>query len=437
MEKNNFLTILIILLVFLLSITITVSAFQVKLNDRGRDVIEVQKYLEVLGYDVSTDGIFGKGTEDAVKDFQESNDLEADGIVGGKTHEILEKMISEKVSYELYVVDNGDTLSGIAGSREVTVDEIMDFNNLSSRKLKPGQDLKIPREDIITAESDSENQDEKSDKKSEEEKAQIYYTVRQGDTLSTIAARRNLPVEAIMDENNLDSEVIKAGQEIVLPIMDFKEDNNNANKEKDKSNSAAQTEKDENNTESSSEQTVHEVQRGEALSKIARMYGTDIDTIRENNNLNGDKIFAGDELIIKNQKRGPFSLGRDSLNWPVNGRVTSGFGWRTHPVKKTRLFHNGIDIAVPNGTEIKAAASGEVVHSGWMNGFGYTVIIDHGRGVETLYGHNSKVTVSKGTTVNKGQQIALSGNTGLSTGPHLHFGVLRNEEPLNPRDYLP
>ncbi|MFP4199573.1 MAG: peptidoglycan-binding domain-containing protein, partial [Halanaerobium sp.] len=69
MEKNNFLTILIILLVFLLSITITVSAFQVKLNDRGRDVIEVQKYLEVLGYDVSTDGIFGKGTEDAVKDF--------------------------------------------------------------------------------------------------------------------------------------------------------------------------------------------------------------------------------------------------------------------------------------------------------------------------------------------------------------------------------
>ncbi|MFW5809705.1 MAG: LysM peptidoglycan-binding domain-containing protein [Halanaerobium sp.] len=434
MEKNNFLTILIILLVFLLSITITVSAFQVKLNDRGRDVIEVQKYLEVLGYDVSTDGIFGKGTEDAVKDFQESNDLEADGIVGGKTHEILEKMISEKVSYELYVVDNGDTLSGIAGSREVTVDEIMDFNNLSSRKLKPGQDLKIPREDIITAESESGNQDEKSDKKSEEENAQIYYTVRQGDTLSTIAARRNLPVEAIMDENNLDSEVIKAGQEIVLPIKDFKE-KNKSNSENNKEENTGGSKKSRDN-ESSSKEIVHEVQQGDALSKIARMYGTDTETIRENNNLNGDRIFAGDELVINDYERGPFSLSKNSLNWPVNGRVSSGFGWRTHPVKKTRLFHNGIDIAVPNGTAVRAAASGEVVHSGWMNGFGYTVIIEHGRGVETLYAHNSRTTVSKGSTVNKGQKIALSGNTGLSTGPHLHFGVLRNEEPLNPRDYL-
>ena len=72
-----------------------------------------------------------------------------------------------------------------------------------------------------------------------------------------------------------------------------------------------------------------------------------------------------------------------------------------------------------------------------MNGFGYTVIIDHGRGVETLYAHNSRVNAVKGSMVNKGQQVAVSGNTGLSTGPHLHFGVLRNEEPLNPRNYLP
>ena len=420
MEKNNYLTTLIILLVFLLSITITVSAFQVRLNDRGRDVIEVQKYLETLGYNVSTDGIFGKSTEDAVKDFQKSNKLQVDGIVGGRTLELLKGMISEKVSYELYVVDNGDTLSGIAGSRDVTVEEIMEFNNLSSVKIKPGQDLKIPRDKIITA--GAQNQENNN---SNTKKTKIYYTVRRGDTLSTIAARRNLPVEEIMNANNLNSDFIKAGQELVLPIVDFKE----------AKAADAETRKEKNN--SSSDQIVHQVQRGDALSTIARMYGTDIDTIRRNNNLSGDRIFAGDELIITDYERGPFSLSRNSLIWPVNGRISSSFGWRTHPIKKTRLFHNGLDLAVPTGTAVKAAASGEVVHSGWMNGFGYTVIIDHGRGVETLYAHNSRVTVSKGSMVNKGQQVAVSGNTGLSTGPHLHFGVLRNEKPLNPRNYLP
>jgi murein DD-endopeptidase MepM/ murein hydrolase activator NlpD len=423
MEKNTYLTTLIFLLVFLLSITITASAFQVKLNDRGRDVIEVQKYLETLGYNVSTDGIFGRTTEVAVESFQESNNLQVDGIVGGRTLELLKKMISEKVSYELYVVDNGDTLSGIAGSRDVTVEVIMEFNNMSSSKLKPGQDLKIPRDKIITAEAKTEAKN--TEKKSEAKRAQIYYTVRRGDTLSTIAARRNLPVEEIMDANNLNSDFIKEGQELVLPIVDFEKSDSSKSEAKAKRN------------ESSSEQIVHKVQRGDALSTIARMYGTDIDTIRQNNNLNGDRIFAGDELIITDYERGPFSLSRNSLIWPVSGRITSNFGWRTHPIKKTRLFHNGLDIAVPTGTTVKAAASGEVVHSGWMNGFGYTVIIDHGRGVETLYAHNSRVTVSRGTMVNKGQQVALSGNTGLSTGPHLHFGVLRNEEPLNPRNFLP
>lgn len=427
MEKNNFLTTLIILLVFLLSITITVSALQVRLNDRGRDVIEVQKYLETLGYNVSTDGIFGKSTEDEVKKFQKSNNLQIDGIVGGRTLKLLKKMISEKVSYEFYVVDNGDTLSGIAGSRDVTVGEIMEFNNMSSVKIKPGQDLKIPRDKILAANPQSQEKNSNNNN-TETKKEQIYYKVRRGDTLSGIAARRNLPVEEIMNANNLNSDFIKAGQELVLPIVNFKES---------KANKDSKTKAEKNNFSSEQEKIMYKVQRGDALSTIARMYGTDVETIRRNNNLSGDRIFAGDELIITNYERQPFSLGRNSFIWPVNGRVTSGFGWRTHPIKKTRLFHNGLDIAVPAGTAVRAAASGEVVHSGWMNGFGYTVIIDHGRGVETLYAHNSRVTVAKGSMVNKGQQVAVSGNTGLSTGPHLHFGVLRNEEPLNPRNYLP
>ena len=425
MEKNYFFATLIILLVFILSITITASAFQVKLNDRGRDVMEVQKYLKILGYNVSPDGIFGKDTENAIKDFQKSKNLGVDGIAGDNTRQILKKMISEKVSYELYVVDNGDTLSGIASSKNSSVEKIMKFNNMSSAKIKPGQDLKIPRNKVMKA--DTQNQSAVDSANNEEEVSRIYYTVRKGDTLSVIAARRNLPVEEILNANNLNSDFIKAGQELVLPIIDSK-----VSKEDSK-----RVNKNTQNQSSSTKKIVHKIQRGDALSSIARMYGTDVDTIRRANNLSGNRIFAGDELIITNYERGPFTLSRNSMIWPVNGRISSNFGWRTHPIKKTRLFHNGIDIAVSSGTPVKAAAGGEVVHSGWMNGFGYTVIIDHGRGVETLYAHNSKVSVSKGSMVNKGQQVALSGNTGLSTGPHLHFGVLKDEKPLNPKNYLP
>ena len=422
MGKNNFLTTLIILLVFLLSITITVSAFQVKLNDRGRDVMEIQKYLKTLGYNAAPDGIFGRSTENAIKDFQRSQNLSVDGIAGDNTRQLLKKMISEKVSYELYIVDNGDTLSGIARSKDSSVKEIMEFNNLSSVKIKPGQDLKIPRDKIIKTVSN--NKSTAGSAASKAENAQVYYTVRRGDTLSSIAARRNLPVEEIMNANNLNSDFIKAGQELVLPIIDSKAVKNNSSAKIKEANS-------------SSKQIVHQVQRGDALSSIARMYGTNVDAIRRANNLSGDRIFAGDKLIITDYQRSPVSLGRGSLIWPVNGRITSNFGWRAHPIKKTRLFHNGLDIAVPSGTRVKAAAGGKVVHSGWMNGFGYTVIIDHGRGIETLYAHNSKVSVAKGSMVNKGQVVALSGNTGLSTGPHLHFGVLQNEKPLNPKNYLP
>lgn len=414
MGTNKFFTTLIIVLVFLLSLTITVSAFQLKLNDRGSDVIEIQKYLKILGYNLSTDGIFGEDTENAVKDFQKSKNLSVDGIVGDNSRQLLKKIISEKASYELYIVHKGDTLSGIAKSKNSSVEKIKQFNNLASNNIKLGQELKIPQ---------SKTKADISNQKIENPK--VYYTVSRGDTLSSIAARRDLPVEEIMEANDFNSDFIKVGQKIVLPINNSKTENVNSRIEKKKTKE-----------KSASKNIVHKVQRGDALSSIARMYGTDVDSIRRTNELSGDVIFAGDELIITNYKRGPFTLSRNSLIWPVNGRITSNFGWRTHPIKNKRLFHNGLDIAVPTGTSVRAAAGGEVVYSGWMNGFGYTVILDHGRGVETLYAHNSKVTVSKGEMINQGQQVSLSGNTGLSTGPHLHFGVLKNEKPLNPNDYL-
>ena len=116
--------------------------------------------------------------------------------------------------------------------------------------------------------------------------------------------------------------------------------------------------------------------------------------------------------------------------WPAHGVLTSSFGWRWG------RMHEGIDIAVGNGTPVVASASGTVIVAGWMGGYGNLVVIDHGNGVSTAYGHNTGVTVGVGQSVAQGQLIAYSGNTGHSTGPHIHFEVRINGAPVDPLGYL-
>lgn len=117
---------------------------------------------------------------------------------------------------------------------------------------------------------------------------------------------------------------------------------------------------------------------------------------------------------------------------PVNGRVTSSFGWRRHPILGTRRFHNGVDFAAPSGTTIRAAAAGTVVSAGWMRAYGKTVMVNHGNGYVSMYAHCSSLLVSNGASVSQGQAIARVGSTGLSTGPHLHFTIYRNGTEVNP-----
>lgn len=122
--------------------------------------------------------------------------------------------------------------------------------------------------------------------------------------------------------------------------------------------------------------------------------------------------------------------------FPLQGEITSEFGWRTHPIFGGSKFHSGIDIGGEYGAEIKAARGGVVSHSGWIDGYGNTIMIEHGDGLVTLYGHNQSVAVSVGETVKQGQVIAYCGSTGNSTGPHCHFEVRLNGEPVSPYDYL-
>ena len=181
------------------------------------------------------------------------------------------------------------------------------------------------------------------------------------------------------------------------------------------------------------------IRGGQTLWNLARSYGLTVEEIVEANGLeNPDMVFAGHQLRIpapsrtKSQSRvrsvlpkAPAGITYGFL-WPTRGSLTSRFGWRWS------RHHNGIDIAALFGAAIHAAKSGRVIHAGWYSGYGRTVIIDHGEGVTSVYGHASRLLVVAGQHVHAGQEIARVGSTGYSRGPHLHFEIRIDRRPVDP-----
>ena len=124
------------------------------------------------------------------------------------------------------------------------------------------------------------------------------------------------------------------------------------------------------------------------------------------------------------------------VGWPVAGRLTSHYGPRVHPVFEEPRFHTGVDLSVPAGTGVKATADGIVSFAGWAENSGIVVVIEHGRGFSTAYAHNEKTLVKVGQRVARGETIALSGSTGVSTGPHVHYEIWKNGRHTDPAGYL-
>lgn len=226
--------------------------------------------------------------------------------------------------------------------------------------------------------------------------------VTQGETLSEIAAKYKIDVDTLVGANPQLSDTIFPGDELtVLPQKGV----------------------------------LHTVELGDSYWQIANMYGVEVDVIKRANAKQYDHLDIGEKLFVPGGRARPaYIASRGSIVrfiWPARGELSSPYGWRWG------RLHAGVDIANDEGTPVRAAYSGRVNFSGWRGGYGLTVMIDHGRNYTTLYGHLSESIVAPGQYVQTGQVIAYMGNTGYSTGPHLHFEVETEGRTLNPLAVLP
>jgi len=181
------------------------------------------------------------------------------------------------------------------------------------------------------------------------------------------------------------------------------------------------------------------VRKGESLQSVAKAFGVEVTGIVDANDLASGSLSSGQNLFIPNAKLSSASLKDfygERFMWPARGGISSPFGYRSNPFTGLKTFHSAIDIAVNSGTRVKAAGDGTVADTGYNSVFGNYIILKHSSGYQSLYGHLSSILVHEGAKVTQGGVIALSGNTGQSTGPHLHFSIFKNGQALDPRKFV-
>ena len=181
---------------------------------------------------------------------------------------------------------------------------------------------------------------------------------------------------------------------------------------------------------------IYEVKEKDTLSSIAKRFFTTVEDIMIANDMKSTIIYPGEKIFVPLSIIGKAFNNERMFLWPIYGEISSPYGWRVHPITKRLSFHTGLDIAAPEGTPIFAAESGIVTFAGRKGGYGLLIIVKSGK-YQILYGHLSKICVYNGQFVKKGQLIGRVGNTGLSTGPHLHFEVRIDGKHTNPVAYLP
>ncbi len=267
----------------------------------------------------------------------------------------------------------------------------------------------------------------------DEEKNDVYEVVS-GDTLSEIAIKTNIPMDKIIEMNDsLENEnsMIRVGDELIITVPEPKLAvirQEEAYYEEDYEAEVIYIDNDDWYT--TDKVTLQEPSAGHRKIIAITTFENDKEIAREI--IKEEVTYEAVPKIVERGTKIPPTYIK-----PISGgRLSSGFGRRSRPTAGASTYHKGVDWATPTGTAVYASCGGTVAKAGWGSGYGYVVYINHPDGRQTRYGHLSKVLVSAGQTVTQGQKIALSGNTGVSTGPHLHFEILINGTQVNPLKYL-
>lgn len=267
----------------------------------------------------------------------------------------------------------------------------------------------------------------------DQEKEQIYEVVS-GDTLSQIAEKNEIPLADLIAMNETienENSMIRVGDELIVTVPEPElsvERMEEVYYEEDYEAEIVYVDND--NWYTTETKTLQEPSAGHRIVVANVSYRNNEETNREI--LKEEITYEAVPKIVERGTKIPPTYIK-----PISGgRQSSGFGRRRAPTRGASSYHKGIDWATPVGTAVMASSAGTVAKAGWGSGYGYVVYINHADGRQTRYGHLSKVLVSPGQKVAQGQKIALSGNTGVSTGPHVHFEILINGSQVNPLNYL-
>lgn len=267
-----------------------------------------------------------------------------------------------------------------------------------------------------------------------EQETPSVYEVVSGDTLSEIAIKVNIPMDRIVEMNDsLEDEntTLHIGDKLFITVPEPELSVTRVEEEYYEESYDADIEYIENDNWYTNQTVVHQQPSAGYRKVVADVsYVNDKEVGRE---ILKEEIVM--EAVAKVVERGT-KIPPTYIRPISGGRRTSPFGRRSAPTKGASTYHKGVDWAVPTGTAVYASCGGTVTKAGWGSGYGYVVYIDHEDGRQTRYGHLSKVLVSAGQKVKQGDKIALSGNTGISTGPHLHFEILINGTQVDPEKHL-
>ncbi len=335
-------------------------------------------------------------------------------------------------------VEQGQNPWRIALTHGVSLEALLDANGLRpGEAIRVGQRLEIPQTGAVAGPVMTRSASPAAVAPPGAQRLAMgtgHHVIDEGESLWSIAQRYHISVAALADANGLtEQSLIYPGRKLVIPTPGTPL-------------SATRTPAPTAPRPATTPATTVIVEPGQTLWSISRAHGVSVEAIVSANQLSSAELVrAGQRVTIPGTtasypRRGtllapepapPTHRVVDGLLWPARGVMTSGFGWRRSH------HHNGIDISANRGDPIMAAMAGTIIFAGWYGGYGLAVIIDHGGGLLTIYGHASKILVHSGEEVASGQTVARVGCTGVCTGPHLHFEIRIDGRATNPLQYLP